>query len=64
MTAYTAGSAFAEFQERDKGTLRRGALADFVILTDDIFSMPAASLKDVRVLTTVVGGKVVYQRNP
>jgi predicted amidohydrolase YtcJ len=62
--AYTSGSAFAEFQEGDKGTLARGKLADLVILSDDIFSIPPVQLKDVRVLTTVVGGRVVHQRQP
>jgi hypothetical protein len=64
VTAYTSGSAFAEFQEAEKGTIARGKLADLVILSDDIFSIPPARIKDVRVLTTVVGGKVVHQRNP
>ena len=64
LTAYTSGAAFAEFQERDKGTLVQGALADFVILSDDILAIPPGSLKDVKVLTTVVGGKVVHQRQP
>jgi len=64
VTAYTIGSAFAEFQEREKGTLARGKLADMVILSDDIFSIPPASIKDVKVLTTIVGGRIVHQRNP
>jgi predicted amidohydrolase YtcJ len=64
VAAYTAGSAFAEFQEADKGTLVRGKLADLVILSDDIFSIPPVRLKDVQVLTTIVGGKVVHQRQP
>jgi len=64
VTAYTRAAAFAEFQERDKGTIARGKLADLVILTDDILTIPAARIKDVRVLTTVVGGKVIYQRRP
>jgi predicted amidohydrolase YtcJ len=64
MVAYTIGSAFAEFQEADKGTIARGKLADFVILSGDIFSIPPAQIKDVHVLRTVVGGKVVHQRNP
>ena len=64
VTAYTAGSAFAEFQDRDKGTLSRGKLADLVILSDDIFSIPPERLKEVQVLTTVMGGKVVHQRQP
>ena len=64
MTAYTAGSAFAEFQERDKGRIARGQLADLVILSEDIFSMPATRIKDVKVLATIAGGTVVHQRNP
>jgi len=64
VSAYTAGSAFAEFQEASKGTIARGKLADLVILSDDLFGIPAARIKDVKVLTTIVGGKVVHQRNP
>jgi predicted amidohydrolase YtcJ len=64
VTAYTAGSAFAEFQDREKGTLARGKLADLVVLSDDIFAIPPARLKDVKVLATIVGGKVVHQRQP
>ncbi len=62
--AYTSGSAFAEFQDAVKGTIVRGKVADLVILSDDVFSIPAARLKDVQVLTTVAGGKVVHQRRP
>ncbi len=62
VSAYTAGSAYAEFQDAEKGTIARGKLADLVILSDDIFSMPPASIKDVKVMTTLVGGKVVFQR--
>ena len=64
VAAYTSGSAFAEFQEGEKGTIARGKLADLVILSDDVFTIPAARIKDVKVLTTVVGGKIVHQRNP
>jgi len=62
LTAYTAGSAYAEFQEQQKGTLARGMLADLVILSDDILTIPPAKIKDVTVVTTIMGGKVVYQR--
>ena len=64
VTAYTTGSAFAEFQERDKGRIARGQLADMVILSEDIFSIPAARIKDVKVLATIAGGTIVHQRNP
>jgi len=64
LDASTSGPAFAEFQEAEKGTIARGKLADMVILSGDILSMPAGAVKDVRVLTTIVGGRVVHQRNP
>jgi len=62
LAAYTAGSAYAEFQEHDKGTIARGMLADLVVLSDDILAIPPARIKDVTVVTTIMGGKVVYQR--
>jgi predicted amidohydrolase YtcJ len=61
--AYTVGSAYAEFQEKEKGTIEVGKLADFVILSDDIFAIDPEKIKDVTVIKTVVGGKVVYQSN-
>ena len=61
--AYTIGPAFAEFQENVKGTLEVGKLADIVILSDDIFSIDKAKIRSARVETTMVGGKVVYQRD-
>jgi len=64
MAAHTVGAAFAEFQERDKGTLSRGKLADMVLLSRDLFTIPPDQIKDVTVLTTIVGGRVVHQRNP
>jgi predicted amidohydrolase YtcJ len=64
LAALTSGNAFAEFQEGDKGTIARGKLADMVVLSDDILAIPRAQIKDVRVLTTIVGGRVVHQRKP
>jgi len=58
--AYTAGSAFAEFTEADKGTLAPGALADIVILSEDVFTIVPARIRDVKVRTTIVGGRVVF----
>ena len=60
--AYTMGSAYAEFQEHDKGSVTPGKLADLVILSDDIFAIDPTALPDVRVDTTIVGGRTVYQR--
>ncbi|HEV7219997.1 MAG TPA: amidohydrolase [Terriglobales bacterium] len=58
--AYTMGSAYAEFQEKEKGSITPGKLADMVVLSDDIFSIPPAKIKDVKVVKTILGGKVVW----
>jgi len=58
---YTLGAAFAEFQENVKGTIAVGKLADFVILSDDIFTINPSAIKNTKVLTTVLDGKIVYQ---
>jgi hypothetical protein len=62
VAAYTAGAAFAEFQEKEKGTLSAGKLADLVILGEDPFAVAPERIREVRVVTTIVGGKVVYER--
>ena len=58
---FTYGSAYAEFQENVKGTLEIGKLADLVILSDDIFKIDQVKIRDSKVLTTVMDGKVVYE---
>ncbi len=60
--AFTWGSAYAEFQENVKGTLEVGKLADFVILSDDIFTIDPVKIRDVTAVLTVVDGKVVYEK--
>ncbi len=59
--AYTFGSAYAEFQEKEKGTLAVGKLADFVILSDDIFKIQTDKILRVIIVTTVVNGRIVYE---
>jgi len=58
--AYTIGSAYAEFQDEEKGSLTVGKLADMVLLSDDIFTIDPVKIRDVKVLRTFVGGKAVY----
>jgi predicted amidohydrolase YtcJ len=58
--AYTMGSAYAEFQDKDKGSITPGKLADMVLLSDDIFSMPPEGISKVKVLRTFVGGRQVF----
>lgn len=60
VTAYTLGSAYAEFQEGEKGTIEVGKLADIVILSGDIFMIDRERIKDMTVVTTVLGGRIVY----
>ncbi|HKD91863.1 MAG TPA: amidohydrolase [Terriglobales bacterium] len=60
--AYTMGSAYAEFQDKEKGSITPGKLADMVILSDDIFSIDPKAIRDVQVDQTIVGGKVVFSR--
>ena len=59
--AFTVGSAYAEFQEKVKGSLTSGKLADVVMLDRDIFQMDPAQLDKVKVLLTIVDGKVVWE---
>ena len=61
IAAYTTGSAFAEFSEKEKGKLAPGMLADFVVLDRDITSVLPPKVLETRVLRTVVGGKTVYE---
>lgn len=58
---YTTGGAYAEFAEKDKGSLETGKLADLVVLDKDLFTLPPARLRDARVVMTVVGGKIVFE---
>ncbi|MBV9217168.1 MAG: amidohydrolase [Acidobacteria bacterium] len=59
---YTVGSAYAEFQEKEKGTLEVGKIADMIILSDDIFKIDPVKIQNVTVLTTIVDGRVVFEK--
>jgi hypothetical protein len=61
IAAYTTGSAFAEFDEKQKGTLAPGMLADFIVLDRDVTAVSPEKILDTHVLQTVVGGKAVYE---
>ena len=58
--AYTMGSAYAEFEEKEKGSITSGKLADIVLLSDDIFSIPPEKIREARILKTWVGGRLVF----
>jgi predicted amidohydrolase YtcJ len=61
IAAYTSGSAFAEFDEKEKGKLVPGMLADFVVMDRDPTASSPEKLLATKVLRTVVGGKTVYE---
>jgi hypothetical protein len=60
LVSYTVNNAWAEGEEDNKGRLRAGMLADFVLIDRDLFAIPAAQLKDAKVVLTVVGGRIVF----
>ncbi len=63
ISAYTTGSAYAEFMDGKKGELKVGEFADFVVLSQDLTKIPPRDILKTEVLRTVVGGKTVYQKN-
>lgn len=62
LDAYTSGAAYASFDEQRKGRLAPGMLADLVVLSKDVFELPAARLLDAVVTHTIFDGRVVYER--
>jgi predicted amidohydrolase YtcJ len=63
ISAYTSGSAYAEFMEGKKGELKVGEFADFVVLSRDLTKIDPREFLKTEVLRTVVNGKTVYQKN-
>jgi predicted amidohydrolase YtcJ len=58
--AYTINNAFATFEESVKGSIESGKLADMAVLSDDILSCPADSIKEIKSLMTILNGKIIY----
>jgi len=58
---FTSWAAYGSFEEHLKGSLERGKLADFIVISKDIFLCPAIEIPAIRVETTVLGGKIVYR---
>ncbi|MHA2384030.1 MAG: amidohydrolase family protein, partial [Candidatus Thorarchaeota archaeon] len=59
---YTTNAAYHQFDEDKLGSLEPGKLADFVVLSDDILSVPKENIIDIEVHMTFIGGKKVYQK--
>ncbi|MCX5839601.1 MAG: amidohydrolase [Deltaproteobacteria bacterium] len=62
LSLYTMNAAYSSFEESIKGSIETGKLADMAVLDRDILTIPEEQLKDFKVETTVVGGKIVYQK--
>jgi predicted amidohydrolase YtcJ len=63
LRAYTNTGAYASFEEAEKGMLRMGMLADFVMIDRDLTRVAPETIRDAKVLMTVVGGRVVFDRD-
>ena len=61
VTAYTTGSAFAEFKEQEKGQIAVGMLADLAVLSADVFSVPVGEMEAIRSVMTLLGGRIVHE---
>lgn len=57
---FTYNGAYAIFEEKEKGSLERGKLADIIVLDCDIFSIPKEKLKDAQVKTTIKSGEILH----
>ena len=57
----TVENAYLTFEEESKGTLEVGRLADMIVLAEDFITVADAAIEDMRVLTTIVGGRIVYR---
>jgi predicted amidohydrolase YtcJ len=62
--AYTMGAAYASFDEKIKGSTEPGKLADFVVLSDDIFAIDPVKIADTKVAMTIFDGKVIMPAGP
>jgi predicted amidohydrolase YtcJ len=63
LNAMTLAAAYAAFEERDKGSIEVGKLADLTVLNQDLLSVPETDILSTRVLMTMVGGEVVYEQD-
>ncbi len=62
LKAYTIDAAYSSFDEKIKGSLEKGRLADLVVLDQNIFTVAPEAIKDVKVILTMVGGKTVFEK--
>jgi len=61
LKSYTLWAAFAAFEDDIKGSIREGKLADFIVIDRDYMTCAESEIKDINVLQTILGGKVVFE---
>jgi len=59
--AYTMGGAYSMFRENDEGSIETGKLADLIMVSQNVFEIDPHKIGETKVLTTMVGGKIVYE---
>lgn len=64
LRSYTLDAAYAAFEEREKGSLEPGKLADITVLSKDIMTIEPHEILETEVVFTMIGGKIVYQKMP
>jgi predicted amidohydrolase YtcJ len=62
LRAYTTGGAFASFEENEKGSLAPGMLGDVVIVDRDLTAIPPETIREARIMYTIVGGRIIFDR--
>jgi predicted amidohydrolase YtcJ len=61
---YTINNAYLNHEEKEKGSLEVGKLADLIVIDRDLLTCPINAVRETKVLYTIVGGKVVYEAKP
>jgi predicted amidohydrolase YtcJ len=64
LAAYTIGSAYANYWDRETGSLEVGKSADLIVLSSNLFEIPQHQINQTKVLWTLFEGRVVYQQQP
>jgi hypothetical protein len=59
--SFTLGAAYAAFEEKTKGTIEPGKLADFIVLDRDVMTVEASRIPTAKVRMTVLGGRIVHE---